>query len=155
MAGELEQTIREIRAPPSLDRFLLAPSEDGLKLSAAAGPIVYINVSSYSCDALVAEKYGFQAIRLPRLHIEEIRVRAKALQTPRMLDASLLEWLWASVARPVLGVLGFTRAPSTGFPWIWWIPTGPLTKLPIQAAGHCGSFNNVLDRVISSYSSSI
>ncbi len=40
---------------------------------------------------------------------------------------------------------------------MWWIPTGQLTHFPLHAAGYHsrGSTKTVLDRVISSYSSSI
>ena len=53
-----------------------------------------------------------------------------------MLD--VLDWLWDAVAEPVLAVLGRTGPPSDGEPGprVWWCPTGPLTVLPIHAAGH-------------------
>ena len=61
----------------------------------------------------------------------------------------------------MLTALGRTSAPETGDPWprVWWCPTGPLTVLPIHAAGHhprlrtadTGDTDCVLDRVISSY----
>jgi CHAT domain-containing protein len=57
------------------------------------------------------------------------------------------------IARPVLDTLGFTETPGDSWPRIWWIPTGPLAKFPIHAAGSGDS--SVLDRVISSYSASV
>ena len=50
----------------------------------------------------------------------------------------VLDWLWDVIAEPVLTALGHTSAPETGSPWprVWWCPTGPLTVLPIHAAGH-------------------
>ena len=61
----------------------------------------------------------------------------------------------------MLTALEHTRTPDPGSPWprVWWCPTGPLTVLPIHAAGHhprlrtatTGSTDCVLDRVISSY----
>ena len=68
-----------------------------------------------------------------------------------------MDWLWDTIRKPVLDALGLIHAPSGSWPRIWWIPTGPLTKFPLHAAGdHSrGSCNTVLDRVISSYSSSI
>jgi CHAT domain-containing protein len=59
--------------------------------------------------------------------------------------------------------LGLTSTPGTeesNWPRVWWCPTGPLTLLPIHAAGHHprpgtaaskSSTECVLDRVISSY----
>ncbi|KAL6890083.1 CHAT domain-containing protein [Trichoderma evansii] len=58
-----------------------------------------------------------------------------------------LEWLWDAVAI------------FSGNDWlyVWWIPTGPLTKFPLHAAGYHNRAVSatVLDRVMSSYSSSI
>src|SRR5207302_4563723 len=72
-----------------------------------------------------------------------------------------LAWLWAIVAEPVLTALGHTRTPDADQPWprLWWSPTGPLTLLPLHAAGHHDTgtghddlgAQSVLDRVISSY----
>ncbi|ERF74882.1 hypothetical protein EPUS_09421 [Endocarpon pusillum Z07020] len=152
-ARELEQTIRAIRALPDFDRFLLTPSEDELKLAAVSGPIVFINVSDYRCDALIIEKHKLQALLLPHLHSNDVRARATTLGNLDELDMSLLEWLWNTIAEPVLNTLGFIEIFGDSWPRIWWIPTGPLTKFPIHAAGSRNS--SVLDRVTSSYSASI
>jgi CHAT domain-containing protein len=71
----------------------------------------------------------------------------------------VLEWLWDTAAGPVLDWLGHRETPRHPAGWrrIWWIPTGPLSALPLHAAGHhddpLGSHNRraVLDRVISSF----
>jgi len=150
----LERVIQQIRRLPGLDRFLLAPSEDELKTTSEYGPIVIINVSDYRCDALIIEKIQILALRLPHLHASDIRDRmAKPLAEP-----GILEWLWKTVAKPVLDTLGFTQTPSDGcWPHIWWIPTGLLAKFPIHAAGYHSpiSSDSVLDRAISSYTSSV
>jgi CHAT domain-containing protein len=152
-AGQkLEQMIQDIRRLPGFERFLLAPTEDEVKVAAASGPIVVINVSNYRCDAFIVEKHGLRALRLPDLKSEDVRARAATLAEP---ETQLLEWLWDTIAKPVLDALGFTQTPGNSWPRIWWVPTGPLTRFPIHAAGYHGSSNTVLDRVISSYSSSI
>ena len=78
----------------------------------------------------------------------------------RDLEATLsqvLEWLWDTVAEPVLAALGFDDAPEEGQPWprLWWCPTGLLTLFPLHAAGYHGTADgharSVLDRVVSSY----
>ncbi|KAJ3577748.1 hypothetical protein NPX13_g2817 [Xylaria arbuscula] len=156
-AGQkLEEITQSIRRLPGFDRFLLAPSQEELKLAAASGPIVIINVSDYCCDALVVQKSGLRALRLSRLHSSDIQTRAAALTNMESLDMEVLEWLWDTIAEPVLNALGFTESPSDCWPRMWWIPTGPLTKFPLHAAGyHSRSFDTVLDRVISSYGSSV
>lgn len=70
----------------------------------------------------------------------------------------MLEWLWNSTVGPVLDALGFTQYPTgDNWPRVWWIPTGPLSKFPLHAAGlHLdGSINAALDQIISSHSPSV
>lgn len=151
---ELERVIEKIQRLPDFDRFLRAPSEDELKTAAECGSIVIINISDYRCDALIIEKLQIQALPLPNLHVSDIRARV----TGTLAEPMVLEWLWNTIARPVLDTLGFTQKPSSGYwPRIWWIPTGLLAKFPIHAAGYHSrsSSDAVLDRVISSYSSSV
>ncbi|RYP23193.1 hypothetical protein DL765_001278 [Monosporascus sp. GIB2] len=151
----LAKVIEDIRRQPGFDRFLLPPTEDQIKEAAFRGPIVIINVSLHSCDALIIqEKKPLTSLPLPLLRYDDASERGR--YTPR--DPELLEWLWDAIAEPVLGELGFTQTPPDGrWPRIWWIPTGPLARLPLHAAGRPtdGSCNTVLDRVISSYSSSV
>lgn len=111
-----------------------------------------VNVSDFRCDALIIDKRGFRAIRLPHLHSRDIRTREVSLGG---LNSALLEWLWDTITNPVLEALELTQAPpGASRPRIWWVPTGPLARFPLHAAGYDGSSNRVLDRVISSYSSS-
>jgi tetratricopeptide (TPR) repeat protein len=153
---QLERTIQAIRSLPGFDRFLMAPSEDEIKDAAASGPIVIVNVSDHRCDALLIEKHELKSIQLPHLSNSGIQTRAAALEEPDLVDTQLLEWLWDTIAKPVLDALGFTQTPSGCWPRMWWIPTGPLAKFPIHAAGyHSRGSDTVLDRVISSYSSSV
>ncbi|KAH6867440.1 CHAT domain-containing protein [Coprinopsis sp. MPI-PUGE-AT-0042] len=64
----------------------------------------------------------------------------------------ILRDLWHEVLSPILNALGFSRVnPSSGnaLPRIWWCPTGPLSFLPIHAAGIHS--DRVLDYTVSSY----
>lgn len=154
---KLEEVIQEIQRLPGFDRFLLPPTENELLTAAARGPIVVINVLEGRCDAIIIEKNQISWLPLPRSHtLHSNGVLDRGVHTP--VDSELLEQLWEGIAEPVLNTLGFTQAPPDGcWPRIWWIPIGPLAKFPIHAAGrHAdGSSNTVLDRVISSYSSSL
>lgn len=75
--------------------------------------------------------------------------------------SAIFAWLclWDAAAKPVLDALGHTGPPRGGRPWprIWWCPVGPCALLPLHAAGrHAdGGHDTVLDRVISSYTSTI
>ncbi|OJJ78093.1 hypothetical protein ASPBRDRAFT_25701 [Aspergillus brasiliensis CBS 101740] len=72
--------------------------------------------------------------------------------------SNLLEWSWKVVACLILNTLDFTQTPTDEkWPHIRWILTGALSQMPIHAAGYQfkGTSDTVLDRVISSYDTSI
>ena len=149
----------EIRAKPDFERFLLPFTMDELKAAAALGPIVVINASRYRCDAfLVRQNYPITVLELPKLHLEDIKAKTKSMKASLYDLQSVLEWLWDVAVCPILNALDFTQPPiNDEWSRIWWIPTGKLSRLPFHAAGRHseGSFDTVLDRVISSYSPSI
>ncbi|KAH7211381.1 hypothetical protein DER44DRAFT_807375 [Fusarium oxysporum] len=131
---EFESLLAGIRQQPGFETFLFPPSESEIKLAADSGSIIIINTSMLRCDAIW--------LRVIRSHLSD----------------EALEWLWDCVARPVLNALGFDKPPSErDWPHVWWIMTGLLNKFPIHAAGYHlkGSSETVIDRVISSYHSSI
>ncbi|RYP61175.1 hypothetical protein DL771_010212 [Monosporascus sp. 5C6A] len=155
LAKEFDELIIEIRKKRGFEHFLLPPSTSEMQAAAQHGPIAIINVSEYRCDALLVEQHQVRDLALPGLSSKDIQEKAKSgnLGNPRTL-----EWLWDAVARPVLDALGFTKPPPDGkWPHLWWIPTGLLTRFPLHAAGRHkkGSFETVLDRVMSSYSSTV
>ncbi|MFC4049872.1 CHAT domain-containing protein [Actinomadura syzygii] len=90
----------------------------------------------------------FQAHHQARTELAGARAR-----TEDVLD-STARWLWDAFADPVLTALGLTGSISDegGRPRLWWCPTGPMTLLPLHAAGHHDRGGpTVLDRVVSSY----
>jgi CHAT domain-containing protein/tetratricopeptide (TPR) repeat protein len=155
-AKKFDRLLADIRERPGFERFLLAPSEDDLKTAATSGPILIINGSEYHCDAFIITPKKIQCLNLAAFDYADIERRSNTLgfQLP---DMELLRWLWDTVAEPVLNSLGLTDALEADWPRVWWIPVGPLAKFPMHAAGYHtdGSSNTVLDRVISSYSSSV
>ncbi|MCJ1242699.1 hypothetical protein MMC14_010708 [Varicellaria rhodocarpa] len=153
--NKFDELVIEIRKQHGFEDFLLAPNETEMQSAARSGPIVVVNISKHRCDAIMIERDGIQALALPDLHIEEINSKARESDLGR---PNILEWLWDAVTSPILDALGFNQPLSGDYwPHVWWIPTGPLTKFPLHAAGRHrkGSSETVLDRVMSSYSSSI
>ena len=153
---ELNELIGNICKQPGGEGFLHAPTETNLRKAAMHGPIVMINVSEYRCDALLVEQHQMRSLALPFLNDQDLRSKIKSQD---LGTRKILEWLWDSVACPVLNALGFNRSPLTNkdLPHIWWIPTGIISIMPLHAAGrhHHGSTETVVDRAISSYSTSI
>ncbi|NKE62630.1 CHAT domain-containing protein [Lentzea sp. PSKA42] len=128
--------------------------------------VVVVNVSRYRCDALLVSPAGARAVPLEGLTFPDVTARAHVflgaqarLETRRLPLAEkvrlleqvreTLDWLWGSVAKPVLDALD--PLPSR----IWWSPTGLLSVLPLHAAGSFDTGESVLDRVISSYAGSV
>jgi tetratricopeptide (TPR) repeat protein len=158
---KFKDTIEEIRGCPGFSSFLLGPTREELLEAARPGPIVVLNASTHRCDAFIIKCDRLSCISLPSLNLLEINKHMSRLQhgvtTRKGLDVEL-EWLWISLAEPCLKELGFEDAAvDDKWPHVWWIATGPLSRFPIHAAGlqKRNGRDSVLDRVISSYSSSI
>ncbi|KAF5979436.1 hypothetical protein FCOIX_5264 [Fusarium coicis] len=158
---KFKDTIEEIRACPGLSRFLLGPAREELLEAARPGPIVVLNASTHRCDAFIIKYDKLSCISLPSLNLQEITENMTRMQqgvaTRKGLDVEL-EWVWKYLAEPCLKELGYEDAAvDDKWPHVWWIATGPLSRFPIHAAGlkKRNERDSVLDRVISSYSSSI
>ncbi|KAL8364968.1 hypothetical protein RB595_003992 [Gaeumannomyces hyphopodioides] len=156
---KFSELIMSIRAQPGFDSFLRPPAAGDLMAAANPDPVIVINLSSYRCDAFLIERGRIRAVELPGLTLEEVQERGQALRSAAFSPTiSMLEWLWDAVSRPCLDALGFTNPVSgNNWPRVWWIPTGLLSQLPLHAAGRHGqgSTETVLDRVMSSYASSV
>jgi tetratricopeptide (TPR) repeat protein len=171
--------LARIRALPGLAGFWEPPSADSLRPAAADGPVVVVTASSDRCDALILDGTGENVVRvvpLPELTDQETLRRANGFRaalanvysaTAEPADASqaqldmrqTLEWLWDTVAEPVLQALGHVSAPGPGQSWprVFWCPSGALGALPLHAAGYhdSGDGRAVLDRVVSSYTPTV
>ncbi|QPC78046.1 hypothetical protein HYE68_008798 [Fusarium pseudograminearum] len=73
-------------------------------------------------------------------------------------SSRILEWMWDNTTKPILDALGYSQPPDeSAWPHVWWIPMDLLTLFPLHAAGYHRreSLETVIDRVVSSYASSI
>lgn len=176
LAAELDALIAQIRQLPGLRRFLLAPLTSELTAQTHDGPIAMINVSQYRCDALLLTPDGVRVVPLTNLTREGVLERVDTFQTALnttgapdrsasdrwragQIIKDTLAWLWDTITEPILDALGRNDMPATDAPWprLWWMPTGPLSLLPLHAAGHHTdrTRRTVLDRVISSYTPTV
>jgi tetratricopeptide (TPR) repeat protein len=165
-----QELMETIRSRPDFERFGLPPTVDELRRAAAGGPIVAVSISGAGCDALILTEDGSDRLELPDLTearvVEQADLFLRALDPPtgEQIDTDtmhqVLEWLWNTVAEPVLASLGLTAPPqpSADWPRMWWMPTGALTVLPLHAAGYHRdptSGRSVLERVVSSYTPTV
>ena len=179
LAREFDDLLTQVRALDGFEHFLAPTPFAQLRAAATGGPVVIVNTSPYGCHALLLTTTGVQVVNLPNLThdqaIEQANILLGVLNRATHPDQSfrdrerdrhtvfdILGWLWDTITGPVLTSLGHTNppAPDTVWPRIWWCPTGPLTLLPLHAAGHHprhqrpdnpASTDTVHDRVISSY----
>jgi tetratricopeptide (TPR) repeat protein len=173
LAREWDRLIDQARALPGFADFARPPAAAQLRRAATAGTVVIVNVSWWRCDALLVADTAIEVVELPDLTRDSAFDRANGyLRAVRQFRTSrrdapaarialeqaitaALEWLWDVVAEPVLNALGHRDTPTAGQPWprVWWCPTGPLTILPLHAAGRhdLQGGRSVLDRVVSSY----
>ncbi|MGW0836830.1 CHAT domain-containing protein [Streptomyces prunicolor] len=176
---EWQRLLARIRGLDGFEHFLLPPSAEQMRREAKEGPIVLINIDRLRSDALVVTTKG---IELVELGVTEGQLALKARKflaavsvdvgdsSARRKEAAetvfdTLEWLWDTIAEPVLNAAGLTRpipegTPRAAVPRLWWSASGPLAHLPLHAAGHhraaeLGDGRSVLDRAASSYTPSI
>jgi hypothetical protein len=156
LARERDAVLQQIRSLPGLSDFLRPPEFTALQEAAASGPVVIINVSGYRCDALIVTASGVQVTPLTGLAgadvVAHVAAFLEAVRTGSSI-AGTLAWLWDTVMLPLLPALTAACAAQAGQrPRIWWCPTGPLTFLPLHAAGHYGGTgDSVSSRFVSSY----
>jgi hypothetical protein len=170
------EVTEQIRKLPGQSGFMRAPDLQELAAEAGHGPIVVLNVAEKRGDAFLVTSAGVRALRLPALTTDTAADAAERLhQSTQGFDAKgmlqVLDWLWATIARPVLDELGLDRTPTAQEPWprIWWVAGGVLANMPLHAAGHYHGgrgtshdggdedrpSESVLDRVVSSYAPSV
>lgn len=122
-------------------------------------PMIIINLSPFRCDAFLIERDRIRVLELPALKLKDVQRWTVQPWASHSSIAPLLEWIWDAVAQPVLEALGFTESihDDGNWPRVWWIPTGILSNLPLHAARRHteGTGETVLDRVMSSYASSV
>ncbi|THV36472.1 CHAT domain-containing protein [Glycomyces buryatensis] len=166
----LDDLVARVRALPPTERFpdpeefMGPPRLAHLMPPQDAGPVVILNASRWRCDALVVSPSGIAVVPMPfnqpelaeetNRYLNALRRNTGPVRDPELETEAnrVLEWLWDHVAEPVLDHLGFVPKRSD-LPRIWWCPTGPLTLLPVHAAGYHDrdDGSTVLDRAVSSY----
>ncbi|KAG8741687.1 hypothetical protein FRC10_002560 [Ceratobasidium sp. 414] len=152
-----EQLIHRAQSLPGMDD-LLAPRRASELIDAATrinGALVIVIVHWVGNAAMVVrpEVRDITCIPLPRLSYCRIDQASEELvpgqqhgrtRTDRKFvkqskpdnKREMLCMLWTDVAKPVLDFLGYTKVlPSSDLPRITWCTTGPLSLLPLHAAG--------------------
>ncbi|KAG8706298.1 hypothetical protein FRC09_002488, partial [Ceratobasidium sp. 395] len=173
LAEHREELIDSIRNIPGFDDFLRPPKLSELTGHIQDGIVVLLNVHASRCDALILQAGSKDVAHIPLLNFtyekaeEACNQLAEYLNShstrspiwlpekePQLTFQDILSMLWYDIVKPVLVHLGITSVlPIQDLPHITWCITGPLSFLPLHAAGDYSSPKNSIlpNLVVSSY----
>ncbi|KAI9570958.1 CHAT domain-containing protein [Boletus coccyginus] len=154
----MHRVVTKVRELPSLSCFLLPLLFPDLQLAASGGPVIIVNASEYSCDALVVLldrdpvhiplQITQEGVRDLSMELHILTVRAKRFDVTRDL-AAFLRKLWDQIVSPIVDFLQMTHPAQS---CIWWCPTTEFSSLPLHAAGSYRKGQQNLSNIyISSY----
>ncbi|KAJ3515904.1 hypothetical protein NLJ89_g1464 [Agrocybe chaxingu] len=169
LAMERDALLKIIRELPEFENFLLPVPLQSLRHAADRGPVVIINCSTKICDAVIMLQGGkLVHIRLRGLSVNNVarqsdklrmalrqygihsrnvsshddidragrRVVSKQVNGEAIIR-DILAWIWSLIVSPVFTVLKENGIVGGR---LWWCLTGPLTYLPLHAAGPPNEF---------------
>ncbi|VDB87873.1 unnamed protein product [Peniophora sp. CBMAI 1063] len=181
LAVEYERLLTEVRACPGFEDFLRPKKLSALLADPAsiANPFVFINVHSTRCDALILlAGGGLILVPLPALSLERAQklrtlctasLEKKAMRERGSVAQDMVEYqksnpfmrlaelMWHWIVEPILKSIDLSVTTIGTLPRIIWCPTGPLTQLPLHAAGVYDkpSGPRAFDIIVSSYTPSL
>ncbi|KIK35205.1 hypothetical protein CY34DRAFT_96529, partial [Suillus luteus UH-Slu-Lm8-n1] len=138
---EWDDVVSRIRMLPDFSRFLLPPLFSDLQKAAEEGPVIIVNASQYSCDALIVlsdRDPVHVPIDITRTEVSDLSTEFQSLSkefgsfdTQHKL-VKILRKLWHGIVDPVVQALGASNVHPGSH--IWWCPTAEFTLLPLHAA---------------------
>lgn len=163
-----ERLVGSVRQLNNFQNFLRPKKFHQLRKALTAGEAIIIHVTHYGADALIFGATGpIEHVSLPGIDLEtlmEFSVNMErerpvcALETQRRSYTKrflkpALRMIWSHILVQILDKIGVSVTETAGLPRrrIWWYPTGPLTFIPIHAAGPGAGAIDVSRLVISSY----
>ncbi|KAG8740681.1 hypothetical protein FRC10_004059 [Ceratobasidium sp. 414] len=157
-AEKWEQLVARARSLPGMHDFLRPKKAEELVAAARAGPIVIVNVDeTMGCVGLIIrpESSEITSLIFSSFTYEKAVKARSALSCPGQRQGhvdrkftnrrpegddsyeTMLSMLWTDIAEPILDHLGYKNAlPASELPHITWCTTGPLSFLPLHAAGN-------------------
>jgi CHAT domain-containing protein len=161
LTKQWDDVISDIRILPDFSRFLLPPLFSDLQQAAEDGPVIIVNSSRYSCNAMIILS-AKDPVHIP-LDISQADVLGLSKEFQSLIGnagssdnqlyenqvVSVLRTLWERVVDPIVENLRDFAEPRSR---IWWCPTAEFALLPLHAAGpYAKKSHNFSDLYISSY----
>ncbi|KAG9089500.1 hypothetical protein FRC07_012328, partial [Ceratobasidium sp. 392] len=177
LAERWEYLVQQAQTLPGMSHFLAPKTAEQLMGAAHMRVVVIVVVAEdLPCSALVILPQATDITYIPldgfsynkaitagqQIQYQsgsQTPVQRKITVAPRLnrgYDA-VLNMLWTSIAKPVLNFLGYTEVlPAWELPHVTWCTTGPLSFLPLHAAGDYTKPNcSLFDYCISSFTPTI
>jgi len=167
LVGIWEGLLERVRQLPKFEHFLRPIPIQQLRQNVTTGQVVIINVCQYGVDALIFAADGpIEHISLLDVDFDILtQLSGDIVNRPvNTTDAQrrsytnhylipALRTVWADIVVPIFNKAQISLEVSLAFPQhrIWWYTTGPLTFIPIHAAGPGKSAVDVSRLVISSH----
>ena len=154
----MQRVVTSIRELPGLPRFLLPFLFSDLQCAASVEPVIIINASKYSRDALIVFlnrdpdhiplRLAQEGARDLSTELHTLTVRATKVDVTREL--AFLRKLWDQIVSlaPILDSIQMTELSHSR---IWWCPTAEFSVLPLHAAGPYRKERDLPVLYISSY----
>ncbi|KAG2113242.1 CHAT domain-containing protein [Suillus cothurnatus] len=123
-------------------RFLLPPLFSNLQKATNEGPVIIVNASQYSCNALIVLR-DQDPVHIPiditQTYVSELSTKFQSVaeqfgcsdQQNKLVG--ILHKLWHHIVKPVVQALRVLNVCPGSH--IWWCPTAEFTLLPLHAAG--------------------
>lgn len=167
-----EGLLEKVRGIPEFEYFLKPIPFLRLRQAASTGRVIVINASRHGVDALIFDAiHAIRHVPLPDTDLEalnelsaNVQLRRPVNPTPdvrrRYINGYLkpaLRAVWNDIVSPIFKQINISLEGCAAEPQqrVWWYPTGPLTFLPIHAAGPAKSPIDVSTLVISSYATTL
>ncbi|KAG9090181.1 hypothetical protein FRC06_001187 [Ceratobasidium sp. 370] len=172
LAEKWDSLVKQARLLPGMKDFLRSKKASSLVAAASTGAVVFVNIHEQLCYSLIISTSNSTRDKISSLGYPSstyhkvvdararmafsLRGRSRAVVYEPEVHITIeetLKMLWVDIVKPVLDLLGYTDVKrGRGLPHITWCTTGPLSFLPLHAAGDYSVANcSLFDYAVSSY----
>jgi hypothetical protein len=160
LSEDWEKAVQQVQTLEGFSNFLQAVPFATLRMAAAEGPVILINISKFRADAIILH-INSPALLVPLpavqpnhlIHLTQQLTFAQAVGAGAHCSKDIfpiLRALWKDIVSPIVDCLTEIGVPEKSR--VWWCLTSELCALPLHAAGpYRHSQKNLPDIYTSSY----
>jgi CHAT domain-containing protein len=167
LVGVWDELLERVRRLPKFEYFLQPKPFLQIQQAATTGQVIIINVSQYGVDALCFGPTGpIMHVPLANIDLDTLAQLSSDILLNRPISATAsqqrsytnhylkpaLRVVWNDILAPIFHKIHLPMERIENEKRrVWWYPTGPLTFIPIHAAGPGREALDVSHLVVSSY----